>query len=243
MFVEGTATLYWCVAQSAQKQNARLESLVKALQEHGYQLHYENDLNKLCQQAMRDAQQQHSIYVLQGNPTEMVTATMRLRAISSNVGIVTLMSSHNETAFSQALLCGADAYATTDMSTTLLLAIVSSILRRISHNVVIQNESSGWVLQDEAWTVSSPNGVEINLTTTERTLFLALFEAPDGRVSHTELLGILGIDSELEKTARINRLGVVVSRLRRKFEANGLTLPLKSLHNWGYMFTAVLHRR
>jgi hypothetical protein len=38
------------------------------------------------------------------------------------------------------------------------------------------------------------------------------------------------------KSRQVRQLGLLVSRMRRKCEDQGVILPLHSVHGWGYMF-------
>lgn len=130
---------------------------------------------------------------------------------------------------------------------------------------------SGWKLLSRAWTVRAPNGAHIELTTTERTLMLALYEAPGRRLSHAEMIRALeqaavqmpgavhakapqgsqrarpgGLHRVAQATVgdapgrggrgdpATRRLGVLMSRLRRKFVEAGLDMPFRSVRGLGY---------
>lgn len=245
MPAENVPLVYWYVAQSLQIHEVKATSLIGDLQSHGYTLHRENDLNVLCQHAEQLKQtQQPSLFILAGSPADSVSAIMRLRAINDETGIISMLPSHNEAAFTQALLCGADYYVTSDTGSSLLLAIINTVLRGQRQGVSQPLDSTCWLLQDGDWTISSPDGILVTLTTNERALFQQLIEATDGKVTHQHLLETIAVvDKSLAQTTRLNRLGVIISRLRRKFDDAGLDLPIKSVHNWGYMFVAPLERR
>ena len=65
---------------------------------------------------------------------------------------------------------------------------------------------------------------------------LCLVQQADKTASHSQLLRALGHTVADTRAAR-STLGVLVSRLRRKVDAQGASLPVQSLHNRGYMFT------
>lgn len=57
------------------------------------------------------------------------------------------------------------------------------------------------------------------------------------RASHDVLTIAVNAAYEVAgKSRQVRQLGLLVSRLRRKCEDQGATLPLHSVHGWGYMF-------
>lgn len=78
------------------------------------------------------------------------------------------------------------------------------------------------------------------LTTTERQFLHTLCSQADRRASHEQLLQAISekTPTEPEASSGHNRLGVVISRLKRKATSEGLTLPIRSIYKWGYMFGA-----
>lgn len=99
--------------------------------------------------------------------------------------------------------------------------------------------AQGWRLREGGWTLLSPQGQRLALTTLERLFMLALFSAPNHSLARNEL-GTLaaGRGDTSDKSATSPRgVDVMVSRLRRKAQAMGMPLPLRSVRRWGYMFT------
>jgi DNA-binding response OmpR family regulator len=97
-----------------------------------------------------------------------------------------------------------------------------------------------WRLREGGWTLVSPVGQRLPLTTLERKFMLALFEAPNRSLARNELGALASgrADAGDEKSATSPRgVDVMVSRLRRKAQALGMPLPLRSVRRWGYMFT------
>lgn len=96
-----------------------------------------------------------------------------------------------------------------------------------------------WRLRDEGWTLVSPQGLRLPLTTLERKLMLCLFGASSRSLARTELSTLApSVGEGGEHPASSPRgIDVMVSRLRRKAQAMGMPLPLRSVRRWGYMFT------
>ncbi|WP_157793075.1 helix-turn-helix domain-containing protein [Bordetella genomosp. 8] len=97
----------------------------------------------------------------------------------------------------------------------------------------------GWRLREGGWTLVSPQGQRLALTTLERLFMLALFSAPNHSLARNELGSLAaGRGDAGDKSATSPRgVDVMVSRLRRKAQATGMPLPLRSVRRWGYMFT------
>jgi DNA-binding response OmpR family regulator len=96
-----------------------------------------------------------------------------------------------------------------------------------------------WRLREGGWTLMSPTGQRLALTTLERKFMLALFEAPNRSLARNELGALAaprGDDGDKSATSP-RGVDVMVSRLRRKAQAIGMPLPLRSVRRWGYMFT------
>lgn len=239
MPVDHVATVYWYLADSQWEQPV-LQTLSLSLKEHGYHQKTENAIHALCTAATEHARrQQTAVFLLVGEPAELIVTTVRLRSISSEFLIIPVLPSFNEAALVQLMMCGADAYFSLKNSSALLMAQLHSLLRRSRHkNLVANNDLNHWVLMDEGWNIRTPKGVIVALTTLERALFQAFASQEGHRVPHDILLLAISASEECAQAIKINRLGVIISRLRRKFEQIEIELPLKSVHNWGYMFAA-----
>lgn len=86
-----------------------------------------------------------------------------------------------------------------------------------------------------------PEGGQLDLTTTERQLLQTMCLQPDKRASHQQLLEAISNGDESEDpVVAHNRLGVVISRLKRKAQGENMTLPIRSVYKWGYMFGAAI---
>ncbi|ANN68212.1 helix-turn-helix domain-containing protein [Bordetella bronchialis] len=101
------------------------------------------------------------------------------------------------------------------------------------------NAAPAWRLREGGWTLLSPQGKRLGLTTLERLFMLALFEAPNHSLARSELGSLAAGRGEAGERSVTSPRGVdvMVSRLRRKAQAMGMPLPLRSVRRWGYMFT------
>jgi len=188
------------------------------------------------------------LVVLNGPLIDNCSIALYMRTLHPQIRIMALVESFDEMSLIRVLQSGADGYCLNTASTRLLAVNLFVLLRRYSpahaaayFDPAARPEGSDnrkWALRDQAWILASPSGESVPLTTVERAFMLALFGAPDLRATHAELLTAINANYASESLmVRQGRLGVIVSRMRRKFHKYGLMLPLKSVHNWGYMFS------
>ncbi|OZI61986.1 helix-turn-helix domain-containing protein [Bordetella genomosp. 11] len=104
---------------------------------------------------------------------------------------------------------------------------------------VADHAAPSWRLREGGWTLLSPQGQRLGLTTLERLFMLALFNAPNHSLARNELGELAAARGEPGDRSATSPRGVdvMVSRLRRKAQAMGMPLPLRSVRRWGYMFT------
>ncbi|WP_066639509.1 helix-turn-helix domain-containing protein [Bordetella sp. H567] len=119
------------------------------------------------------------------------------------------------------------------------IARVPSASPGLSRPIAAEPVSWAWRLREGGWTLLSPQGQRLGLTTLERLFMLALFNAPNHSLARSELGALAaGRGESADKVATSPRgVDVMVSRLRRKAHAMGMPLPLRSVRRWGYMFT------
>lgn len=175
-----------------------------------------------------------------------------LRALYPDLGIVALVEPDNEIEIIQLLHSGVDAHCALNASPDLQVAIILRLLCRLggmrprasvgTTDQVPQLHPSSWGLIDQGWVFCSPTGHRIPLTTGERAFLMTLFNAPAQKVPHAELIDAVNAAyNTINGQVHQSRLGVMVSRMRRKFKQAGAPLPLKSVHNWGYMLVMSSH--
>lgn len=194
------------------------------------------------------------IFMVSGVCTDSLAAIARLRMYSVLLPVMVSFTEFNEEQVLHALYSGADDYCTLGTGVALWVAKIECLLRRMRHSEkgalplaqttpqpvsqpAISTEAV-WRLADEGWVLISPAGIRIALTTTERELLLALCTNPERRASHQQLLQAISEHNEGDEALGHNRLGVVISRLKRKATSEGVTLPIRSIYKWGYTFGA-----
>jgi len=187
-----------------------------------------------------------SVAVLAGQLKQSIDAARYLRAVCPGTGIVVLMHGRSDAGCIQALDTGADAYCPAGASSALLAAVVFSLLRRLTPASGLASPASvdpdrGWALHEGGSVLTGPGGARISLTTGERAFMKTLLYAREARASHRQLIdAVNACYANAAPRTHQARLGVLVSRLRRKFASHGYDMPLKSVHNWGYMFTGTI---
>lgn len=158
-------------------------------------------------------------------------ATARLRACRPAAGAILLTARNTLRDKVQGLTSGADHYLVKPVSLDELAAIIAALLRRVA---------PGWRLDLKDRRLSSPEGHAMALSPMEMTLFDLLSSNPGEAVTRQALVAALGHDW-LDYDVR--RLEQLVSRLRRRWEAEtGQSLPLKTVHRFGYRFGVDLYR-
>jgi len=235
---------------------------VAALAEQGYEVIHCPDtvhLRNQVGQALAAAE-------LSGEPIMAILAAEQSRnqaaagilAAWPQVGVLAQLDSCDNASLVAALQLGVDTWCPRTCSSSVLLLALHGLKRRLEGTVVrmaVPSDRSGvdsalptpvtpetsvvplqkWVLSDQAWLLQTPEGHEIPLTSSERGFMLKLVNGPDMSATHHDLLHQAGPGADC--AAARTRLGVLVSRLRRKVAEHGATLPVKSLHSRGYMFS------
>ena len=140
---------------------------------------------------------------------------------------------------------GADIYLSKPVDFTELSASLYSILGRVDKTISIpqepkknlpafQQEAKPWILRSD-WTLYTPKGDEIKLTSKEFDLLQKLALAPETVVTRKNLLSTLDYkDNELGNRS----LDALIHRLRCKKKQYNYGIPVKTSHSLGYSFSA-----
>lgn len=227
---------------------------IATLQRHSVAVIEHTELQSLCVMASRYVGHAMAPWaiVLAGPPARNCMAATHLRALFPSAGILALVDSGRKTVLKHTLQSGVDTCCRDTASASLLMANLHPLIARIAVSVPPQTPKSpeaavlksmpdapGWTLIERGWVLLGPQQQRMRLTIGERAFIATLVAAPGLRADYPRL--ILAVSSGYAaKPTPMNqaRLIALVSRLRHKFCAQGSEPPLRSVHRWGYMFTA-----
>ncbi|HEY9279041.1 MAG TPA: winged helix-turn-helix domain-containing protein [Eoetvoesiella sp.] len=230
------------------KRNCALQhgAFAAHLEAHGFQVTRCKELSAMYQ-VLRTHTTAGSLAILDGSQSDNCAAASGLRALYPQLGIVVLATSNDEAEVIQALQSGADTWFSLRASFQLRMAMLFALLRgkqtcnKNGLSIAVADGAGKWTLREKGWVLANPQQVPVTLTTSERAFLLVLCQAPERHAARIQLLfAIDGCYTTGSQAANSRRLGVIVSRMRRKFQDRGLALPLQAVHGAGYMFTAEL---
>lgn len=139
---------------------------------------------------------------------------------------------------------GADDYITKPFEEKELIARIQSVLRRTqaqpasNHQNRTQAHFAGWCLNMLNHTLHSPEGNEIDITSTEYRILLKLVNHSDNTIKREEILQIL---SDREWSPLDRSADMAISKLRKKIEKNPRKPEIiKTIRNIGYQLTTAI---
>lgn len=171
-----------------------------------------------------------------------VALTREIRG-SSDIPIILLSARDDLADKVNGLDIGADDYVTKPFEAAELLARIRSVLRRTSPASSRQRDKTlarfaGWKLNLVDQTLASPDGRQVDITSSEYHLLHALVSKPDTAVSRDEILNVIsGREwSPLDRSA-----DMAISKLRKKIESNPhKPVLIRTIRNRGYQLTATV---
>ena len=135
---------------------------------------------------------------------------------------------------------GADVYLTKPVELRELEATIHSLYRRIQQgndhgsDAAKPDNRSCWSFDATDWSVISPNGSRVILTTSEYRVVQLLLSKPGEGVTREELGAVLGKKLNGYEDRSIDAL---IARLRKKIhEAAGEEIPIRTARSVGYVF-------
>lgn len=212
------------------------EVVTRALREHGFEVCaypasrelYLGLLRSPCDIAILDVG-------LPGEDGFTVAANLRR---NSDIGIIILTAYGDTDDRVQGLMGGADAYLVKPVEIRELIATVHSVGRRIgrgSATDTVAGSCGGWRMTLDNWCLVAPNGTQVPLSASERSVLEVLMREPERPVSREGLIVALGHDPEYYLP---HRLDMLISRLRRKvLTQTNTALPLKAVRGVGFAFS------
>jgi len=188
------------------------------------------------------------LVLLAGGPAATCRAAEAVRRVDAGVAIVALLPRPDQALLLRAMRCGIDACWPQAAAPPLVVAAVMRLIGRPEQSgpgsghggCDVFDGGPAWVLAWRGWVVQAPDGACISLTGIERSMLLALLEAPGQRLTHDEILAAVpgARPRGPQGGAAARRLSVLMSRMRRKFAATGHDMPIRSLRGSGYALCA-----
>lgn len=222
------------------KNDAKHAQLAEALSQLGFSVRRCHNLTGVCD---RYSNRPSPLIILEAPLPDIHNAAARLRAIDRGLGIVAITPFSTEENRIRTLLCGADACLPPETAGLELAAVLQALARRAAgFDLMVEAAPDDpprptWRLTNKGWTLISPAGHRLGLTTGERDFLTRLVKAPDRKLSRDAFCPNGAKDADGTVTRR-RFVDVMISRLRRKASARHMTLPIRAVHGWGYMFTA-----
>ncbi len=144
---------------------------------------------------------------------------------------------------------GADDYVTKPFEEKELIARIQSVLRRTQAQTIHANKVNnsnrtqanfaGWCLNLLNHTLLSPEGVPVDITSTEYRLLLKLLSQSNNTIKREEILHIL---SDREWSPLDRSADMAISKLRKKIEKNPRKPEIiKTVRNIGYQLTTAVN--
>lgn len=150
----------------------------------------------------------------------------------SDVPVIVVTSRDSEIDELTAMNLGADDFVTKPYNTQILLARISSVLKRAYRESVSDRLDCGSFIINLSKSVLEHHGTETGLTKNELKILTCLFEQRGAIVSRDELMTQLW-DSDM--FVDDNTLTVNVNRLRKKLEECGLENVIETKRGQGYL--------
>ncbi|WP_415036479.1 response regulator transcription factor [Azonexus sp.] len=178
---------------------------------------------------------------------EDITVIPTLRRSVRPVGVIALVAAGDYAQRLQSYSLGSDVCLEKPASAHEIMAILPNLIERLYGAVALAAKAqaagpldgpaapaeSAWVLRNDAWSLVSPEGKAFQLGAKERLFMQQVMRTPDEIVSREAIVEILAADAaEWDPQS----MDTMLSRLRRKIDNAGLTLPLRTVRGQGYMF-------
>ena len=159
----------------------------------------------------------------------------------SDIPIIFLSARADITDKVSGLEIGADDYITKPFEEKELLARIHSVLRRTRSDEAKRDKKSqavfaGWKFNLASQTLSSPEGKQVDITTSEYQLLAMMVTRPYVAISRDHILNII---SGRKWTPLDRSADMAISKLRRKIESNpDKPMLIKTVRNKGYQLAA-----
>ena len=131
------------------------------------------------------------------------------------------------------LLAGAERYL---IKPIILDELAHSIEAELARAAVAAPSLAGWLLDQQSWAITAPSGASMVLSAREFAFLNCLMAACTTTIEQDTVVASVYPG---KVPSRNERMDVMLSRLRKKcLDRLGLALPVKTVHQVGYVFTA-----
>lgn len=197
------------------EEKIRIE-LSEFLNRYGYETSYSNDFENIVEIALKSAP--HIILLDINLPYYDGYYICREIRKKSNVPIIVVTSRNSEIDELMSMNLGADDFVTKPYNTQILLARISSLLRRTYQNIDLEVFEFNGLKYNMSTSEMEFNNNKIELTKNESRILYTLIKNKEKIVSRNELMKSLWQNDEFVDD---NTLTVNINRLRKKLEEIG----------------------
>ena len=211
------------------EEKIRIE-LSEFLNRYGYETSYSNDFENIVEIALKSAP--HIILLDINLPYYDGYYICREIRKKSNVPIIVVTSRNSEIDELMSMNLGADDFVTKPYNTQILLARISSLLRRTYQNIDLEVFEFNGLKYNMSTSEMEFNNNKIELTKNESRILYTLIKNKEKIVSRNELMKSLWHNDEIVDD---NTLTVNINRLRKKLEEIGASDYLQTKRGQGYI--------
>ena len=211
------------------EEKIRIE-LSEFLNRYGYETSYSNDFENIVEIALKSAP--HIILLDINLPYYDGYYICREIRKKSNVPIIVVTSRNSEIDELMSMNLGADDFVTKPYNTQILLARISSLLRRTYQNIDLEVFEFNGLKYNMSTSEMEFNNNKIELTKNECRILYTLIKNKEKIVSRNELMKSLWQNDEFVDD---NTLTVNINRLRKKLEEIGASDYLQTKRGQGYI--------
>ncbi|WP_370831953.1 response regulator transcription factor [Clostridium sp.] len=211
------------------EEKIRIE-LSELLNRYGYEANYSNDFENIVEIALES--NSHIILLDINLPYYDGYYICREIRKKSNIPIIVVTSRNSEIDELMSMNLGADDFVTKPYNTQILLARISSLLRRTYQNMDLEIFEFKGLKYNMSTSEMEFDNNKVELTKNESRILYKLIKNKEKIVSRNELMKLLWQNDEFVDD---NTLTVNINRLRKKLEEVGAVDYLQTKRGQGYI--------
>ncbi|MDU2491389.1 MAG: response regulator transcription factor [Clostridium celatum] len=211
------------------EEKIRIE-LSELLNRYGYEANYSNDFENIVEIALKS--NSHIILLDINLPYYDGYYICREIRKKSNIPIIVVTSRNSEVDELMSMNLGADDFVTKPYNTQILLARISSLLRRTYQNIDLEIFEFKGLKYSMSTSEMEFDNNKVELTKNESRILYTLIKNKEKIVSRNELMKSLWQNDEFVDD---NTLTVNINRLRKKLEEVGAVDYLQTKRGQGYI--------